>query len=101
MTIQERVKHLLETEPHLRHDFYGLSVFYWAEEMREMGFEGSMFLTLYQHGKLTSEETIQRHRRTLQKKHEHLQGKDYLKNKEKEQEVKNQAVIGDLTSIWR
>lgn len=100
-SILEKVEYVLRNTPSTRDDFYALSVIIWHNEMAEHGLAQILFFMAYSEGKLTSEESIQRFRRLLQKKYPELQGKNYNKMKEKETEVRNLAVIGDLSSIWR
>ena len=101
MTIQERVKHLLETTPHLRDGLKQLCCRIWIDELTAMGFGSEMFLILYEHGKLTSEGTILRLWRLIlaDDKNKHLRGELWQSRHQKAEIIKHEIVRGDLKTL--
>jgi hypothetical protein len=97
--IKELVEALLRSNPEYRDDYYTLSVAVWCAQLQTNNLPLDKFLALYSTGKLISEETIQRNRRILQKQHTELRGSNYSKMQEKEKEIREKVIEGDLTSL--
>ena len=82
MNIHGRIIELLELYPVYRDGINQLCCRIWSEEMYAMGFGNEMFITLYEHGELTTESTITRLHRIIlaSDKYKHLRGELYGKS---------------------
>lgn len=89
--IKQRVKHLLESVPHLRDSDYKLIATFW---WHELGKERTQLMTafdlleFYSKGKLTSAESIRRVRCKIMEECPELRGKTYLQRMEDGEEFR-------------
>lgn len=99
-SIESLVHGYLTAHAVLRDNFMQLTTNVWYSQMRGLGYtpesmNTSAFLDLYQQGKLSSEETIQRCRRKLQERHAELRGERWEERKAEEDRVRHQINEND------
>jgi hypothetical protein len=88
-TIKEKVKILLEENPHLRNSDERLIANIWFNESNGVD-NKYQFLLLYSQGKLTNAESIRRCRQKIQEECEHLRGTLYFKRQLNQDKIKQE-----------
>jgi hypothetical protein len=88
-TIKEKVKILLEENPHLRDSDERLIANIWFNESNGVDYK-YQFLLLYSQGKLTNAESIRRCRQKIQEECEHLRGTLYFKRQLNQDKIKQE-----------
>lgn len=91
-SIKEKVKALLEKNPHLRdNDFKLISNYYFFEvgpSIKDMS--AMQFLEMFASGKLSHSESIRRARQKIQEDNPSLRGKSYNPRKDYSEEVRKE-----------
>lgn len=90
-----KVKHLLETDKKYRDSDDLLVARFWWDELRVMKVNGKEapildFFMLYQEGKMTPAETIERSRRRVNQLHPDTIGLSYKRRAQKEKDIKKE-----------
>jgi len=88
-TIKEKVKILLEENPHLRDSDERLIANIWFNESNGVD-NKYQFLLLYAQGKITNAESIRRCRQKIQEECEHLRGTLYCKRQLNQDKIKQE-----------